>query len=432
MRHTRGEGPGGGESLEDVSALEERLALERRNLTLWRAPGATLYHFGAYAAINLTHIAAVVASHPATIYVVLPLLITYGSLKHTGVAVESTAQLEEVIKFLGWWIGLGVLSSVGLGTGVHSGILFLFPHILKVCLTVEQCHHVAFNSWSDIWWRDDVPNCDAAPIGSGEVAFFSVLLKVLPASILWGAGTALGEVPPYAVAFSAAVAADKVSSVEHNLSIDKDTSTEGKVSETVEGIQRWMLSIIKRYGAAGIVLLSAWPNAAFDLCGICCGQAQMPFWQFFGATFVGKAIIKVVLQAALMVALFRRESRSTVFKYLHALTDRFPAALPGLRGRSPAKLLEKFVHSRIAAFQSKVAKTASATVDTPYFALHQLRSWEDALAWSRILIPSPWAAIILLIMTGFLVSCIDQFAQMHALDCDTERIKKARAALKTQ
>jgi hypothetical protein len=47
----------------------------------------------------------------------------------------------------------------------------------------------------------------------------TLLVQVLPASILWGAGTALGEVPPYAVAFSAAVAADKVSSVEHNLSV---------------------------------------------------------------------------------------------------------------------------------------------------------------------------------------------------------------------
>ena len=31
-----------------------------------------------------------------------------------------------------WWVGLGVLSSIGLGTGMHTGLLFLFPHILKV------------------------------------------------------------------------------------------------------------------------------------------------------------------------------------------------------------------------------------------------------------------------------------------------------------
>ena len=31
-----------------------------------------------------------------------------------------------------WWLGLGILSSIGLGTGMHSGLLFLFPHMLKV------------------------------------------------------------------------------------------------------------------------------------------------------------------------------------------------------------------------------------------------------------------------------------------------------------
>ena len=48
-----------------------------------------------------------------------------------------------------------------------------------------------------------------------------------------------------------------------------------------------------RHGFWGIFLLAAWPNALFDLCGICCGHFLMPFWQFFGATLAGKAIVKV-------------------------------------------------------------------------------------------------------------------------------------------
>ena len=47
---------------------------------------------------------------------------------HTPLLVE----LEHSVLFAVWWIGLGVLSSIGLGTGMHSGMLFLFPHILKV------------------------------------------------------------------------------------------------------------------------------------------------------------------------------------------------------------------------------------------------------------------------------------------------------------
>jgi hypothetical protein len=41
-------------------------------------------------------------------------------------------EVEHSVLFAVWWVGLGVLSSIGLGTGMHSGMLFLFPHILKV------------------------------------------------------------------------------------------------------------------------------------------------------------------------------------------------------------------------------------------------------------------------------------------------------------
>lgn len=51
--------------------------------------------------------------------------------------------------------------------------------------------------------------------------------------------------------------------------------------------------VVCRHGFYGILLLAAWPNAAFDLCGICCGHFLMPFWSFFGATFIGKALFKV-------------------------------------------------------------------------------------------------------------------------------------------
>jgi hypothetical protein len=39
---------------------------------------------------------------------------------------------KEWFLYVTWWVGLGILSSIGLGTGMHSGLLFLFPHMLKV------------------------------------------------------------------------------------------------------------------------------------------------------------------------------------------------------------------------------------------------------------------------------------------------------------
>ena len=39
------------------------------------------------------------------------------------------------------------------------------------------------------------------------------------------------------------------------------------------------------------------PNPLFDLAGITCGHFLIPFWTFFGATVIGKALIKMHIQA---------------------------------------------------------------------------------------------------------------------------------------
>ncbi len=57
----------------------------------------------------------------------------------SGAAEGPLAEAEEWVEFAVWWLGLGVLSSIGLGTGMHSGLLFLFPHMLKVGLECI-CH----------------------------------------------------------------------------------------------------------------------------------------------------------------------------------------------------------------------------------------------------------------------------------------------------
>ncbi|CAN0452083.1 unnamed protein product, partial [Phaeothamnion confervicola] len=66
----------------------------------------------------------------------------------------------------------------------------------------------------------------------------------------------------------------------------------------------WMIGFLQKHGFLGVFLMSAWPNMAFDLCGICCGHFLMSFWTFFGATLLGKAGVKVTLQTAFFVMLF--------------------------------------------------------------------------------------------------------------------------------
>lgn len=50
-----------------------------------------------------------------------------------------------------WWVGLGVASSIGLGTGLHTFVLYLGPHIAMVTLAANECNKVPKmipNKWS--------------------------------------------------------------------------------------------------------------------------------------------------------------------------------------------------------------------------------------------------------------------------------------------
>jgi len=60
----------------------------------------------------------------------------------------------------------------------------------------------------------------------------------------------------------------------------------------------------QKHGFVGVLLLASWPNAAFDMCGMCCGYVQMPFWTFFSATAIGKGIIKTNGQVVFFITLF--------------------------------------------------------------------------------------------------------------------------------
>jgi hypothetical protein len=84
-------------------------------------------------------------------------------------------QFEFAIEYVAWWMGLGILSSIGFGTGFQSGLLFLFPHIAKVCLAAQACQSTSFEHMTDIWFRSSptVFKCIGTGVrGSNSVHFF--------------------------------------------------------------------------------------------------------------------------------------------------------------------------------------------------------------------------------------------------------------------
>ncbi|RYG57297.1 hypothetical protein EON66_00745 [archaeon] len=158
--------------------------------------------------------------------------------------------------FVLYWVTMGVLSSVGLGSGLHTFLLFTGPHIAQVAnnammhKSVNFSAHIAdYFTWPSSLSVDALATAfspqyaeDAFAIqgyvaqpcalccapGSAadtkcararvqahcivcrsvsenaSVTFFDILWKVAPAAFLWGAGTAIGELPPYFIARAAA------------------------------------------------------------------------------------------------------------------------------------------------------------------------------------------------------------------------------------
>lgn len=109
--------------LEDIDIVGD--------ISLYRAPMKTLCLFA-----EVVTAQTAVAWRWVRTWALLPAC-TYACLRmaarHLGwQAYGVLAQVEHLAWFTTWWLGLGVLSSIGLGSGLHSGILFLFPHIAKV------------------------------------------------------------------------------------------------------------------------------------------------------------------------------------------------------------------------------------------------------------------------------------------------------------
>lgn len=61
------------------------------------------------------------------------------------------------------------------------------------------------------------------------------------------------------------------------------------------------------------------PNPLFDLAGITCGHFLVPFWTFFGATLIGKAIIKMHIQKMFVIIAFNETLIETAIDWLNLI-----------------------------------------------------------------------------------------------------------------
>lgn len=110
------------------------------HVTLFRHPILTLVTFSKV----LYHLVLSIPSFISSHYILFTVLPTFALAFHflDGPHTSHKPQIEEIFFFAAWWIGLGIASSIGLGTGLHTFVLYLGPHIAKVTMASNECGFV--------------------------------------------------------------------------------------------------------------------------------------------------------------------------------------------------------------------------------------------------------------------------------------------------
>jgi membrane protein YqaA with SNARE-associated domain len=173
-----------------------------------------------------------------------------------------------------YWMILGVLSSIGLGTGLHTFILYLAPHII------------------------------ATTVDNSTESYWQIYKRVVGAAICWGMGTAIGELPPYIL-----------SKTSHETEVNAPKTGVTTHKEGLLNIFKHhkLVKWIEKWGFIAILLFASIPNPLFDLAGIICGSLGLSFWTFFLATLTGKTFIKAQIQTWFIIL----GSHATTLEYFN-------------------------------------------------------------------------------------------------------------------
>ncbi|GIY65838.1 vacuole membrane protein 1 [Caerostris extrusa] len=330
---------------------------ERKNLVIWKRPFTTLQYFVKELFIDIYEYGTQLLKYQWLLLTCVLLTTISIILYHfEGPHQKYVFYFEKELLRFSKWIGLGVLSSVGFGTGLHTFVLYLGPHIAAVTLAAYECNSLNFP-------EPPYPDEIICPEGNNftEITLFKIMNK--------GFGTAIGELPPYFMAKTARQSGQdhddedlkELEELQQKKNKPKEQSFYDRAKITVQ-------KLVERVGFFGILACASIPNPLFDLAGITCGHFLVPFWTFFGATMIGKAIIKMHIQMIFVIVAFNehlvhdlvKKMRFIPYigKYLHAPLEEFLAKQkanlhrkPGAPGVSEgswiAWIFEKFVISMV-------------------------------------------------------------------------------------
>ncbi|XP_020092984.1 vacuole membrane protein KMS1 [Ananas comosus] len=388
-----------------ISELRERHRLDLENLTLITQPIRTVKLFVLATLQYLKRSFFYVLRNGGWLKVLIILVVaTFLLLTVDGPHEKHVQELLNYARYGLWWISLGVASSIGLGSGLHTFVLYLGPHIAFFTIKALQCGRVDLKAapYDTIllkkgpsWLEKDCsefgpPLYPPSSSSLVRIPVSKILTQVQLEAILWGIGTALGELPPYFISRAARLSGSKVDAVEE---LDAASSEDGFISATLTKSKRWLLSHSQHLNFLTILLLASIPNPLFDLAGIMCGQFGIPFWKFFLATLIGKAIFKTHIQTVFIISVCNNQLLELVENRLIWVLGFFP----GFSDMLPT-MIDKLHMVKDKYLSAPAPALPSATTKG--------KKW-------KLSFPLVWNSLVWLMLINFFVKIMTSTAQRH-------------------
>ncbi|KAI1903465.1 hypothetical protein AGOR_G00027470 [Albula goreensis] len=363
-----------------LAERKQRDREERLELLLWKKPLLTLHYFLLETLLTLKEWICKLWQQRATaLAVILGLVLFSFAYSIEGAHQKYVQYLEKKFMWCAYWVGLGILSSVGLGTGLHTFLLYLGPHIASVTLAAYECGSVNF---PEPPYPDQII-CPQEEAVEGSISLWTIISKVRLEACMWGAGTAIGELPPYFMARAA-----RLSGAEPD---DEDYEEFEEMLEQAENAQDFatraklaVQKMVQKVGFFGILACASIPNPLFDLAGITCGHFLVPFWTFFGATLIGKAVIKMHIQKLFVIITFSKH----IVEQMVSLIGAVP-----LLGASLQKPFKEYLESQRAKLHHRAGEGTPAG--------------ENWLSWV-------FEKVVIFMVCYFVCSIINSMAQSYA------------------
>jgi hypothetical protein len=368
---------------------------EMARFVLWRRPVQTVYYFALeLVEIIIFYFLKFLSYRKVVAFILLASGLVTAGFYTDGSHLDLLVYFRKKTLWCMYWMGLGIASSIGLGTGLHTFLLYLGPFIAEVTLAAYECESLNF---PEPPYPDEIvcPSGNETALKAASLSILSIMAKVRLESFMWGAGTAIGELPPYFMARASALSSfenrkqsseidEELEEFEQLLKAEKE-GTAASLS-LADRMRMTVFKVIKKVGFWGILLCASIPNPLFDLAGITCGHFLVNFWTFFGATLIGKAIIKMHMQKVLVIFLFSEHHLNNVLELL--------ARLPYV-GASLQPLIQDWLNSEKNKLHMKSNRTDGQHVPS-----------ESMLGWLL-------GKLVMCMILFFVVSIVNSLAQQR-------------------